>query len=238
MVVRTLIREPSRPLQSTGRWTKTPSVSTTTRHSGGNAPFPPPDRRSMDIEQLIAIYGPLVITIGAAFEGQTAVVIGGILAHNGVLSLGVVFATGALGSGVLDHLLFVLGRSFRHTAFVQRFIAKPGFAKTLQLIERYPNAFILSFRFLFGLRAAGPVAVGVSQVSHWRFGILNALGSCLWSGLFAGFGYALGPVALTLFDQLGPHAGSIALAVTGLVLVAGLIAWRWHVWNRRERPIP
>ena len=183
----------------------------------------------MAIEELIAVYGPLAILLGAAFEGQTAVVIGGALAHHGTLSMGVVFGAGALGSGVLDHLLFVLGRSFRHTAIVQRVVAKPGFAKSLQLIERYPNGFILSFRFIVGLRAVGPVAVGVSKVSHWRFGILNAIGSCIWSGLFAGLGYALGPTAMTVLEQFVPHAGPIALVVVALVLVGGYGIWRWRV---------
>ena len=189
----------------------------------------------MAIEELIAAYGPLAILLGAAFEGHTAVVIGGALAHHGTLSMGVVFGAGALGSGVLDHLLFVLGRRFRHTAFVQRFVVKPGFAKSLQLIERYPNGFILSFRFFFGLRAAGPVAVGVSQVSHWRFAILNALGSFIWAGLFAGFGYALGPAAMTVLETFTPHAAPIALVGLGLLTVAALIVWRWRIWSRRTR---
>lgn len=189
----------------------------------------------MAIEELIAAYGPLAILLGAAFEGHTAVVIGGALAHHGTLSMGVVLGASALGSGVLDHLLFVLGRRFRQTAYVQRFVAKPGFAKSLQLIERYPNGFILSFRFFFGLRAAGPVAVGVSQVSHWRFAILNAIGSCIWAGLFAGFGYALGPAAITLLEQFVPHAGPVALVVAALVLVGAFGFWRWRVWSRRAR---
>lgn len=189
----------------------------------------------MAIDELIAAYGPLAILLGAAFEGQTAVVIGGALAHHGTLSMGVVFWAAALGSGVLDHLLFVLGRSFRHTAFVQRFVARPGFAKSLQLIERYPNGFILSFRFIVGLRAAGPVAVGVSQVSHWRFAILNALGSCIWAGLFAGLGYALGPAAMTVLEQFVPEAAPVALVVVALVLVGAFGFWRWRIWSRRTR---
>lgn len=192
----------------------------------------------MAIEELIAAYGPLAILLGAAFEGQTAVIIGGALAHHGTLSMAMVFGSGALGSGVLDHLLFVLGRKFRETAFVQGFVAKPGFARSLQLIERYPSGFILSFRFIFGLRAAGPVAVGVSQVSHWRFAILNALGSCIWSGIFAGFGYALGPAAMTVLEKIVPHAAPVALVASGLLMVAALIAWRWRVRSRRARLTP
>lgn len=192
----------------------------------------------MAIEAFITAYGPLAILLGAAFEGQTAVIIGGALAHHGVLSLAVVFASAALGSGVVDHLLFVLGRRFRHTALVQRYVAKPGFTKSLGLIERFPNTFILSFRFIFGLRAAGPVAVGVSKISHLRFAILNALGSIIWSAVFAGVGYLFGPAAITLLERLMPDAGPIALVVVGLALVVWLIIWRRRVKLRRERLAP
>lgn len=187
----------------------------------------------MAIEDLIAAYGPLAILLGAAFEGQTAVIVGGVLARQAIILPVVAVGAAALGSGILDYLLFVLGRSFRHTRFVRGAIAKPAFAKALVLIERYPSGFILSFRFIYGLRAAGPVAVGVSNVSLRRFMILNAIGAALWAGVFVALGYAFGPAVMSLLGRLAAHAAPIALVVGGLILVAGLGFWRWRVWSVR-----
>src|SRR5689334_16985444 len=101
-----------------------------------------------DFAQHLAALGPIAIALGAAFEGQTAVIAGGVLARQQILSPVVVILAAALGSGIVDYLLFVLGRSFRHTSWVQKVSAKPAFDKALGLIERYPTGFILSFRFL------------------------------------------------------------------------------------------
>jgi len=189
----------------------------------------------MTTEDLIATYGPLAILIGAAFEGQTAVVIGGALSRENIIPLWVVFTTGALGSGVLDHLLFVLGRSFRQTGFVQKTIARPTFARALGMIERYPNSFILGFRFFYGLRAAGPVALGISSVSSLRFGILNALGSCIWSAIFVALGYLFGALAMTFLERFAPDKSPIIFVVAGVLAIGGLAVWRWRA--RRRRPL-
>ena len=70
----------------------------------------------------------------------------------------------------------------------------------LGLIERYPIGFILSFRFLYGLRAAGPVAVGVTRIPTTLFALLNALGALIWAAVFVGVGYVFGPAVMTLIS--------------------------------------
>ena len=41
--------------------------------------------------------------------------------------------------------------------------------------------YILAFRFIFGLRIASPIALGVSQVPTWRFTLLNIAGAEVWA---------------------------------------------------------
>lgn len=191
-----------------------------------------------DFAQHLAALGPIAIALGAAFEGQTAVIAGGVLARQQILSPVVVILAAALGSGIVDYLLFVLGRSFRHTSWVQKVSAKPAFDKALGLIERYPAGFILSFRFLFGLRAAGPVAVGVSTVSTQKFAILNAIAAGIWAGTFVALGYAFGPVVMTILEGLFAHAAPVAVGVIIAAIVVGVAVWRWRVATAQERPAP
>jgi len=75
-----------------------------------------------------------------------------------------VLLSATAGSGILDHLLFVAGRRFRSHRLVTRASEQPAFAKALRFIERYPISYILVFRFIFGLRVASPIAIGVSSV--------------------------------------------------------------------------
>jgi len=191
-----------------------------------------------DLTQHLAALGPIAIALGAAFEGQTAVIAGGVMARQQILSPAVVILAAALGSGIVDYLLFVLGRSFRHTRWVQKVSAKPAFDKALGLIERYPAGFILSFRFLFGLRAAGPVAVGVSTVSTQKFAILNAIAAGIWAGAFVALGYAFGPLVMNILESLFAHAAPVAAGVAVAAVVIGVAVWRWRVAMAQERPAP
>jgi membrane protein DedA with SNARE-associated domain len=192
-----------------------------------------------ELEHYLAAFGPVAILFGAAFEGQTAVIAGGVIARQQLISPFTAMAAAALGSGILDQVLFILGRSFRHTGFVQRVAAKSAFAKALRLIERYPTGFILSFRFLYGLRAAGPVAMGVTQVSTLLFATLNALGAVIWAGVFVGLGFVFGPAVMSVLGAFMAHMAPFAIGAGVVVVAGGLIFWRWRVWvtsQGREAP--
>ncbi|MBU1376678.1 MAG: VTT domain-containing protein [Alphaproteobacteria bacterium] len=191
-----------------------------------------------EFTQHLAALGPFAIALGAAFEGQTAVIAGGVMARSQILSPAVVVLAAALGSGIVDYLLFVLGRSFRHTSWVKKIAAKPAFDKALVLIERYPAGFILSFRFLYGLRAAGPVAVGVSSISTRKFAVLNAIAAGIWAGAFVALGYAFGPAVMSLLSAIFAHAAPIAAGVAVVAVVLGVAFWRWRVWISQERLAP
>src|SRR4051812_23029347 len=114
------------------------------------------------MEQFLTHYGPIGVFLGSAFEGQTAVVVGGLLARQHLLPLWVVLACATAGAGIMDHLLFVGGRRYRTHRWVSRAAQQPAFARALRFIERYPVSYILAFRFIFGLRLASPIAIGVS----------------------------------------------------------------------------
>ena len=182
-----------------------------------------------DFASHLADFGPLAVLLGAAFEGQTAVIAGGVIARQGHMSPFLALAAAALGSGILDQVLFLLGRSFRHTRFVQRVVAKPAFAKALELIERYPSGFILSFRFLYGLRAAGPVAVGVAKISMTRFTVLNALGAVIWAGFFVTLGVFFGPTIMQVLHTLMAHWAPIVIGAVVVAVASGLTFWRLRV---------
>jgi membrane protein DedA with SNARE-associated domain len=190
------------------------------------------------LEHLLSAFGPVVILLGAAFEGQTAVIAGGVLARQHLISPAMATVAAALGSGILDYCLFVLGRSFRQSRFVRRASTKPAFAKALGLIERFPSGFILSFRFLYGLRAAGPVAVGVTKIGAVQFAVLNAVGAAIWGGVFVGLGYAFGPTVMSLLSGLVAHLAPVGIGLAAAAAVLGLAVWRWRVWVGQSRALP
>jgi membrane protein DedA with SNARE-associated domain len=135
------------------------------------------------LEDFIAAYGLVVVLIGAIVEGETIVVMAGFLCHQGVMEPGSVFLAAFLGAWLGDQGLFVLGRRFVDTPFVQRQVERTLFAKVLARIEENPTEFILAFRFFYGFRVVSPIAVGISSIPTSRYIVLNALSAIAWAAL-------------------------------------------------------
>ena len=173
----------------------------------------------MSIAVLVAKFGLLAVGIGAAIEGETVVMTGGLLAHQGLLPIRGVMAAAAIGSFVADQAFFFLGRHFRSHRRIVALTSKPGFARALTLLERYPNGFILAFRFFYGFRTISPIAIGASEISARRFVLLNGLAAAGWGVLIAGIGYTFGQAVQLAFGRLH-HFTHIAMAVAALAVAA------------------
>jgi len=188
------------------------------------------------MEEFLRQYGPIGIFLGAGFEGQTAVIIGGLLARQHILHLWLALMSATAGSGVVDHLLFVAGRRFRTHRWVVRATQQQAFSRALRFIERFPISYTLTFRFIFGLRVASPIAIGVSQVPTWRFTLLNILGAIIWATTFTMAGFVFGEAVHNLLGP-GHHAGRWTLIAAGGIVLVVLVVWavRYLVGRRKPR---
>ena len=188
------------------------------------------------MEEFLRQYGPIGIFLGAAFEGQTAVIVGGLLARQHILHLWLVLLSATAGSGILDYLLFVAGRRFRSHRWVVRATQQAAFSRALGFIEKYPISYTLAFRFIFGLRVASPIAIGVTQVPTWRFTILNIAGAVIWATAFTMAGFIFGEAVHNLLGK-GHHAGRVTLMVAGAIVVIVAVIWAVrYLLRRRKRP--
>ena len=186
------------------------------------------------MEEFLRQYGPIGIFLGAGFEGQTALIVGGLLARQHILNLYVALACATAGSGIVDHLLFVAGRRFRDHRWVVNATQQAAFARALQFIERYPIGYILAFRFIFGLRIASPIAIGVSQVPGWRFTVLNILGAVIWATVFVFSGFVFGEAVHNIFGH-GHHAGRWTLIAAGVIVLVVVTVWGARYLLRRRK---
>ncbi|MBP6545241.1 MAG: VTT domain-containing protein [Phenylobacterium sp.] len=189
-----------------------------------------------DLHNALVTYGPIAVFLGAAFEGQAAVIAGGFLAHQGLIPLWLTLTAAAVGSALIDHGLFLAGRRFRTARYVIRAAQTPAFAKALQFIERFPISYIFAFRYLFGLRMVSPIAIGVSQVSTLAFTLLNIASAVVWALVFTAVGYWFGETIEATFGRFKGMEHRLTVAVVVLVGVAGLFhlaKWTWSRWQAR-----
>ncbi|MFP5222184.1 MAG: DedA family protein [Acidobacteriota bacterium] len=187
----------------------------------------------MDVSpsQLLEQYGYLAVFAGSLLEGETILLLAGFAAHQGYLAFGLVVACGALGGTLGDMIFFLVGRRYG-SALLTRF---PRLAPRIDrfniLLHRYHGPAIIMVRFLYGLRIAGPMAIGAGRISAWRFFLFNALGAALWAVLITGVGYLFGHTLDVVMSDLKRYEEA-ALAVLAICAI-GLGIWRWRR-NRRS----
>jgi membrane protein DedA with SNARE-associated domain len=179
------------------------------------------------LQDLIRHYGYLAVFVGAVLEGETVLVLSGFAAHRGYLDLGWVIVIATLGGFAGDQFFFVIGRA-HGSRVLARFPAIHAQAGRAQkLISRHQNWLIVGVRFMYGLRVAGPVLLGMSKVSHLRFAALNFVGAAVWATGFGGAGYLFGEAVELVLADARRYEG-IAL---GLIVLAGTGVWLY----RRQR---
>lgn len=186
----------------------------------------------MAIEALIARYGLVAVFAGAGIEGEVAVITGGILAQNGVLSIwGVMISAGA-GACLVDQLWFWTARHFAHTKWVERAKRKPTFQRALDILEHHLILFTLGFRFIYGMRTVTPIAISASRIRTHTFVLLNIVSAAIWGPIMTGIGYGFGQVLGPWLK--GPSATLVGLGALALV-VSGVLFLNWRK-GRRTKP--
>lgn len=148
----------------------------------------------MSLTHLIHAYGYLAVLVGCFLEGETILLLGGIAAEQGYLSLPGVIAAAFVGSMSGDQLFFYIGRYYGPSLVESKPRLKKLSDRLQGWIEKRQTALVLGFRFLYGLRSAAPFVLGASGIARKRFAILNGLGAAVWAVALGYGGYAAGHV--------------------------------------------
>lgn len=192
-------------------------------HGEGKAPV-------SSLENFLEAYGLLAIVLGTFFEGETFLVLAGLAAHRGYLPFSSVVVAGFLGSLSGDQLYFYLGRRHGEALLARRLAWRARVVRAQRFLERHYVAFILGFRFLYGLRIVSPFAVGMSNVTARRYLVVNGTSALIWSLLMAWLGYSIGEAAELFLGRLKEIEGWLFLGIAAL----GSGVWLAHfVLGRR-----
>lgn len=193
----------------------------------------------MEINRLIAEHGAwfyLIAFIWTFLEGETVVLFAGFAAAQGMLNPFLLVAATGLGSFVGDQSCFWVGRHFG-SRLLDRFPRwRFGVEAALRWLERYNTGFILSFRFIYGVRNFSSFAMGMSAIRGKRFLALNFLAAALWAANFIAVGYFLGHAFRAV---LGDLARSFSLAMLGVfVAIACGVGLVHRAQRRRQLEVP
>lgn len=177
--------------------------------------------KALGIESYIIHYGYIVILLMTFFGGEEFLMLAGFLAHRGYLTFSLIVLSGFTGSLVADQLYFFLGRK-KGLAFLNKHPSwKIRADRIRKLLQQHQNLVILLFRFVYGIRAVTPVLIGVSNVSSFKFLVLNAVGALTWAIALTSLGYFFGHTAELLLDDVKKYE----FVIIGIIILVGLVVW-------------
>lgn len=158
--------------------------------------------------------------LGLLVPGETAVLVGGVVAHQGRVSLVAVMAAAALGAVIGDSIGYLLGARvgpplFSHVS--PRAAQRLGRAQVF--VQRFGGPAVLLGRWAAFLRALVPSVAGASGIPYLRFVAYNMAGGTLWGITVAGIGFLAGAA----YDRAARSLGLAGVAIAVVLVVAAIV---------------
>ncbi|MCX4530148.1 DedA family protein [Streptomyces sp. NBC_00841] len=180
-----------------------------------------------------AVVGALVFAEDALFfgfvlPGETAVVLGGVLASQGQVSVYWLVLTVVLAAIAGDTVGYQVGHHYGPKILTTRPLRRhqERIENAQDFIRRRGPEAVFLGRFIAFFRAMMPALAGISLMPYRRFLFFNALGGLVWGVGFTLLGYFAG----SAYQRVEAVAGQVVAIVVAVIVVGGLIAW--HVRRR------
>lgn len=162
------------------------------------------------------------IFLGFVLPGETAVVIGGVLAYQHKVSLAGVLIAAVAGAVVGDSVGFEVGRRWGDALLRRipaRFIKPEHVAQGKESINRLGGRAVFAGRWVSVLRALVPGLCGTSRMRYRTFLLWNALGGLTWAVGYTLLGYLAG----SAWERVEHYSSVVSYVLLGVVIVAVVV---------------
>ena len=181
----------------------------------------------MTLELFVATYGYPALLTGALLEGETIVIIAGIMAHSGYLQLPWVIGVAFCGAFCADQFFFQVGKRKGKLFLEKRPHWEPRIDKIRRFLVGYQVIAVLSYRFIYGMRTITPIVIGASNFSTRRFLLLNLCSTLLWSVVVSSGGYFFGNVIEALLRDFRRYEITVILVIA--LIFGGVWFYRYRL---------
>ncbi len=158
--------------------------------------------------------------VGFFFPGETAIIVGGVLAGLGRINLGVIIVVVVVCAIAGDSVGFEVGKKAGPWMLDHRPLkGKSGVQYTLGLLERYGGPAVFLGRFITFVRVVIPGLAGMSGLRYRTFLFWNVLGGICWGVGYTLLGYVVGISIEHVLSQIGLWFLAVAaVAIAGFVV--------------------
>jgi membrane protein DedA with SNARE-associated domain len=186
-----------------------------------------------------AVVGALVFCEDALFfgfvlPGETAAVLGGVIASQGGVSVFWLCVVVVLAAIAGDSVGYEVGRRFGPRILDSRALRAhhERIAHAQELIRRRGPAAVFLGRFIAFFRALMPALAGMSRMPYRVFLVFNAAGGIVWGVGFTLLGYYAG----NAYKRVERTAGTAVAVVVAVVVVGAVVYWHFKRRGREDGP--
>jgi len=164
--------------------------------------------------------------LGFLFPGEVALILGGVIASQGHLSLGAVLAAAVSGSVVGDSVGYAVGRRYGRRMLdgtVGRVVRRHHLDRAEDYLAERGGKAVFFGRFTAALRVLVPGLAGMSGMRYRTFLLYNVASAVCWGTMSVLFGY-LGGTSWRRVEHVASRVGLVALALlVGAVVIGHLL---------------
>jgi membrane-associated protein len=172
------------------------------------------------------VFGETAVFVGFVLPGEIAVILGGVLASRGHISLSVLIVVVVAAAIVGPFVGFEVGRRMGDRLFAHRALnrARGATERARAVLGTRGGIAVFLGRFLAIVRALMPAAAGAAGMRFRTFSIYNVLGGLIWGAGYCLLGYLAGSAYAVVERRVGT---GLAIAI-GVLVVAGLVVWAFR----------
>lgn len=177
------------------------------------------------------------IFVGFIFPGETAVILGGVLASQHKVPLLLAIAVAGAGAVLGDSVGYFVGKKWGHKILERasgRLLKPSRIKKAVEFVSKRGGPGVVIGRYTTVLRVLVPGAAGMAEMPYPKFLTYNFIGGVTWAALFTELGYLAGKS----FAKVEKTSGTIGLVVFGVVVlilvIFGLV--KYFREFKKERP--
>lgn len=132
---------------------------------------------------LMKEYGYIILFIWSTLEGESGLVMAGLLTHTGDMNLFLAIFVAGLGGFAGDQAYFYIGRF--NKSYVHRKLRnqRRKLALAHLLLKKYGWPIIFIQRYMYGLRTVIPIAIGLTRYSAKTFAFINLISAWCWGAI-------------------------------------------------------
>jgi membrane-associated protein len=181
----------------------------------------------------LLVFAEDALFIGFVIPGETAAVLGGVVASRGSLPLLWIMLVVVVAAIVGDTVGYEIGKHLGPKVLNLRIMKKrkAKLDKAQDFLRRRGGAAVFLGRFIAFFRAVMPALSGLSRMHYLRFLAFNAAGGLIWGAGFVLLGFLAG----NSYEAVAKTAGRDITAGAVVVLVIAVIVWRIHKARTERR---